>query len=71
MSFLQKMEEVRMKQPRIGLLTVRCENSPYVSYSGNMKNCYLCSGSEFDEDCYYSFFIYHSKDCLGAEELIP
>lgn len=67
MPYLQKMEEVRMKQPRIGLLAVRCENSPYVSYSGNMKNCYLCSGSEFDEDCYYSFFIYHSKDCFGAD----
>ena len=67
MSYLQKMEEVRLKQPRIGLLAVRCENSPYVSYSGNMKNCYLCSGSEFDEDCYYSFFIYHSKDCFGAD----
>jgi hypothetical protein len=67
MSYLEKMEEVRMKQPRIGLLAVRCENSPYVSYSGNLKNCYLLSGSEFDEDCFYSFWLYDSKDCSECD----
>lgn len=58
------MEEVRLKQPRQGLVAVRNENSPYVSYSGNMKNCYMVSGSEFDEDCYYGFFLYNSKDSV-------
>ncbi|MFH1720006.1 MAG: hypothetical protein ABH856_00125 [Patescibacteria group bacterium] len=61
------MIEVRAEQPRMGLVAIRCENSPYVSYSGNMKNCYLCSGSEYDEDCYYSFFLYNSKDCFGCD----
>lgn len=67
MSYLQKMIDLRAKQPRIALMIVRCENSPYVSYSGNMKNCYLCSGSEFDEDCFYSFFLYNSKDSNGCD----
>lgn len=67
MSYLQKMIELRLKQPRQGLVAVRCEGSPYVSYSGNMKSCYMCSGSEFDEDCFYSFFIYNSKDCSGCD----
>jgi len=67
MSYLKKMYDLRLKQPRLGQMFVRCENSPYVSYSGNMKNCYLCSGSEFDEDCYYSFFIYNSKDSVGCD----
>ena len=62
MSYLQKMIEVRAKEPRQGIVAVRCENSPYVSYSGNMKSCHLCSGSEYDEDCYYGFFLYNSKD---------
>lgn len=62
MSYLKQMIELRLKEPRQGLVAVRNENSPYVSYSGNMKNCYLVSGSEYDEDCYYSFFLYNSKD---------
>jgi hypothetical protein len=67
MSYLQKMIDVRLKCPRQGLVAVRCEGSPYVSYSGNMKNCYICSGSEYDEDCFYSFFLYNSKDCNGCD----
>jgi hypothetical protein len=67
MSYLKQMYDLRTKQPRLGLMAVRCENSPYVSYSGNMKSCHLCSGSEFDEDCYYSFFIFNSKDSSGCD----
>lgn len=66
MSYLQKLEEVRLKSPRQGLVAVRNENSPYVSYCGNMKNCYMVSGSEFDEDCYYGFFLYNSKDSVDV-----
>lgn len=65
-SYLQKLEEVRLKAPRQGLVAVRNENSPFVSYCGNMKNCYMVSGSEFDEDCYYGFFLYNSKDSVDV-----
>ncbi len=67
MSYIKKMEELRMKVPRMALVAVNCENSPYVSYSGNTKNCHLLSGSEFDEDCYYGFWLYDSKSCTDCD----
>lgn len=53
--------------PRLGLVAVRCENSPYVSYTGNAKNCHLLSGSEFDEDCYYGFWLHNSTNCTDCD----
>jgi hypothetical protein len=67
MSYIKKMEELRLKMPQIGLLAVNCENSPYVSYSGNLKNCYLLCGSEYDENCYYGFWLYDSNDCTDCD----
>ncbi len=67
MSILQQMIEARDKQPRVGLLYVNCENSEFVNYSGNTKNCYLLIGSEYDEDCYYGYFLYNSEDCTDCD----
>lgn len=67
MSYIKKMEELRVAQPRIGLLAVNCENCPYVSYSGNLRNCHLLSGSEHDEDCYYGFWLYDSDSCVDCD----
>ena len=61
------MEELRLKTPRVALMQVNCENSPYVSYSGNVKNCHMLSGSEHDEDCYYGFWLYDSNDCTDCD----
>lgn len=61
------MEGLRLSLPRIGLVTINCENSPYVSYSGNLKNCHLLCGSEYDEDCYYGFWLYDSKDSVDCD----
>lgn len=61
------MQEVRLKMPRIGLVAINCENSPYVSYTGNVKNCHLLCGSEHDEDCYYGFWLYDSKDSVDCD----
>lgn len=67
MSYIKQMEELRLTLPRVGLLAVNCENSPYVSYSGNVKNCHLLCGSEFDEDCYYGFWLYDSRDSVDCD----
>lgn len=67
MSYIKKMEELRLTVPRVGLLAVNCENSPYVSYSGNLKNCHMLSGSEFDEDCYYGFWLYDSNTSVDCD----
>ncbi len=67
MSYIKKMEELRLTVPRISLVAVNCENSPYVSYSGNVKNSYLLYGSEYDENCYYGFWLYDSTDCTDCD----
>lgn len=67
MSYIKKMEELRLSVPIIGLMAINCENSPYVSYSGNTKNCHLLCGSEHDEDCYYGFWLYDSKNCTDCD----
>ncbi len=67
MSYIKKMEELRMSVPRVSLVAVNCENSPYVSYSGNLKNCHLLFGSEYDEDCMYGFWLYDSENTLDCD----
>lgn len=67
MSYIKKMEEVRLSQPRVGLLSVNCENCPYVSYTGNCKNSYLLFGSEHDENCNYGFWLYDSTDSTDCD----
>ncbi|OGJ42120.1 hypothetical protein A3B60_00590 [Candidatus Peregrinibacteria bacterium RIFCSPLOWO2_01_FULL_39_12] len=61
------MEEVRLLQPKMALVSINNENSPYVSYSGNLKNCYLLCGSEYDENCYYGFWLYDSRDSADCD----
>lgn len=66
MSYIKKMETLRLELPRPALVSINNENSPYVSYSGNLKNCHMLCGSEHDEDCYYGFWLYdstNSTDC--------
>jgi hypothetical protein len=38
------------------------ENSDYINYCSSAKNCYLIFDGDFDENCYYSSAIQHSKD---------
>ena len=61
------MEEVRLIQPKMALVSINNENSPYVSYSGNLKNCHLLCGSEYDENCYYGFWLYDSRDSADCD----
>lgn len=67
MTVLQDLEALRLQQPRIALLQVNCENSPYVNYSGNSKNCHMLIGSEYDQDCYYGYFLYNSQDSVDCD----
>ncbi len=67
MSVLAQMEQLRLKHPRVALLYVNCQNSEFVNYSGNCKNCYLLIGSEYDQDCYYGYFLYNSEDCVDCD----
>lgn len=67
MSIFQQLEQLRSQHPRIALMQVNCENSPYVNFTGNSKNCYLLIGSEYDQDCYYGYFLYNSQDSVDCD----
>ncbi|MDA1060779.1 MAG: hypothetical protein O3B47_03225 [bacterium] len=65
-SFFQQFHELQTKVPRANLaIFTNAENSDYCNYVGDIKNCYLCFGSIFIEDCMYGN-PYYSKDCVDC-----
>jgi hypothetical protein len=62
-SFFKQYFELQQKVPRISMVLVNVENSPYCNFTGDLKNCYLCFGSIFAEDCFYGS-PYYSKDSV-------
>lgn len=67
MTVLDTFQALRAQQPLLALMQVNCENSPYVNYSGNTKNCHMLIGSEYDQDCYYGYFLYNSQDSVDCD----
>ncbi|TSC60681.1 MAG: Uncharacterized protein Greene041662_167 [Candidatus Peregrinibacteria bacterium Greene0416_62] len=58
--------------PHMALFNDQNENSPYVNTTGWAKNCHLCYGADYSQDCYYSEGIYYSRnslDCLHGQNL--
>lgn len=58
--------------PHMALFNDQNENSPYVNTTGWAKNCHLCYGADYSQDCYYSEAIYYSRnslDCLHGQNL--
>jgi hypothetical protein len=72
--FLKQFQELLNKVPRISLLVdhLRSVNSDYANYSGPLKNCYLVTQAEDDENCSYSSVLTHSQDsmeCTNAQHV--
>lgn len=65
-SFFEQLAELRTVVPRLGLIALNNENSPYVNMSGYNKNCYLLFAAEYDEDCHYGTQVIKSRSCLDA-----
>lgn len=65
-NFFSQIENLIRIVPKITLSTERLENSPYLNYCWNVKNCYLCFISAFNEDCYYCYGIRFSKNCVDC-----
>jgi hypothetical protein len=63
--FFPQFQELMLRVPRIALVIVNVENSDYCNYTGDLKNCYLCFGSIFAEDCYYGS-PYYSRNCVDV-----
>jgi len=44
-------------------------NSEYVNYCSRLKNCYLVSDADTDEDCYYCYTIANSKNLVDCSKV--
>ncbi|MBI3619188.1 hypothetical protein HY213_04125 [Candidatus Peregrinibacteria bacterium] len=42
------------------------ENSPYVNDTGWAKNCHVCFGADYSEDCLYCESVYYSRSALDC-----
>lgn len=66
--FFEQYLELKNKVPHMSAFVISgtLENSDYTNCTGYIKNCYLISESDYDEDCYFSNRIYHSKDVMDS-----
>ena len=64
--FFEQFHELQKTVPRAALAVfANAENSDFCNFVGDAKNCYLCFGSIFIEDCMYGN-PYYSKSCLDC-----
>jgi hypothetical protein len=66
--FFEQFTELRNKVPQMSLFVINetLENSEYTNCTGYLKNCYLIGEADYDEDCYFSNRIFHSKNIMDC-----
>lgn len=64
--FFEQFNEMNRKVPKVALLQVDNENSPYTTMSGYCKNSHLINCSENCENCYYGKLIQDSRDVMDS-----
>ncbi len=64
-SFFEQFRKLQDCVPRPNLRNTNMVNSEYCNYVGEAKNCYLCFGSLYVEDCLYGL-PYESKYCVDT-----
>lgn len=62
-SILDQFKALILKEPRLALPMVHCENCEYNSFLYKSKNCYLCFASSYLEDCFHADTCISSKNC--------
>ena len=64
--FFEQFKELVNKTQNISVLIGDCENCEYTNFSWKNKNCYLIAASDFNEDCMYLGYAFHSRDCIDC-----
>lgn len=67
--FFEQFAELQKDVPRIQLISIGCENSPYTTGTGYCKNCHLINSSEYCEECYYGKLLQNCKDSVDCTYL--
>ena len=65
-TFTEQFKQLTIDVPHLSLYNRGCNNSYYSNYAIFSKNCYLVYGTTNSEDCFYSKFIRHCKDCVDS-----
>ncbi len=63
-TFFNQFTKLRSSVPRLALINRNAENSDYINYASNNKNCYLIFNADGNQDCYYSDSIDDCRNCL-------
>lgn len=64
--FFVQFKELSLEIPRVNLIQVENENSPYTTGTGYCKNCYLINCSENCEDCSYSKLLQGCRNVIDS-----
>ena len=66
--FFEQFNELLKKVPAVQLINdlSSLQNSEYVNFVSDAKNCYLVFAANWLEDCMFSTFIWKSKDTLDS-----
>ena len=67
--FFEQFFELVKDVPRLPLMQVDNENSPFTTGTGYCKNCHLINSSEYCEDCYYGKLLQNCKSSMDCSYL--
>ncbi len=66
MAFIEDFKKLQEQTPRLAIINTNSENSAYTNYSTFNRNCYLCSGTHYSEDVYYSQYCVGLTSCMDC-----
>ncbi|MBU0529121.1 hypothetical protein KKF86_05110, partial [bacterium] len=67
--FFEQFSELHKIVPRLPLMQISNDNSPYTTGTGYCRNCHLINSSEYCEDCYYGKLLQKCKDSIDCSYL--
>lgn len=68
--FFDQLKELYNRAPRLSVMNRNCENTEYGNYVFANKNCYLISGSHYNEDCLYGVASTRNRDCIDFMRIL-
>lgn len=66
MSLIDDFQKLQALTPRFALINTNSENSAYTNYSTFNKNCYMVSGTHYNEDVFYAQYTVYSTSCVDC-----
>lgn len=65
-SFLEQLQELNLKVPKMHAVVVNNENSPFTNNVTRAVNCYLIQNATNNENCMFGQGLWNNKDCVDC-----